>query len=138
ERVAAALDRLERQPLLGALDLGAALALCREVTAGAERPVLVHVGSGIPVLGERREAALLEALPPGAQVVGVGVGKRWNRALHRAAAARTGGYLTSVHPDEPVRWRALEVRSALDAPRLLDLKVEAPGVSGPFLTDHDA
>ncbi|MCO5170865.1 MAG: FecR domain-containing protein [Planctomycetes bacterium] len=135
DRVQAALARLERQPLLGALDLGAAWTLAREATAGATAPVLVHLGSAIPVIGERREAALLDRLPAG-HVLGLGVGKRWNRALLRAAAARTGGYFTQVTPDEPVRWRALEARSALDAPRVVDLRVEAPGLA--FLTDRDA
>ncbi|MCW8137389.1 MAG: hypothetical protein KIT58_00615 [Planctomycetota bacterium] len=134
-RVQAALERLERQPLLGALDLGAAWSLAREVTGGATAPVLVHLGSAIPVIGERREAALLDLLPAG-HVLGLGVGKRWNRALLRAAAARTGGYFTQVTPDEPVRWSALEARSALDAPRVVDLRVEAPSLA--FLTDRDA
>ncbi|MBX3468039.1 MAG: FecR domain-containing protein [Planctomycetes bacterium] len=135
DRVQAALARLERRPLLGALDLGAAWTLAREATNGATAPVLVHLGSAIPVIGERREAALLGRLPAG-HVLGLGVGKRWNRALLRAAAARTGGYFTQVTPDEPVRWRALEARSALDAPRVVDLRVEAPGLA--FLTDRDA
>lgn len=135
DRVQAALERLERQSLLGALDLGAAWTLAREATDGATAPVLVHLGSAIPVIGERREAALLDRLPAG-HVLGLGVGKRWNRALLRAAAGRTGGYFTQVTPDEPVRWRALEARSALDAPRVVDLRVEAPGLA--FLTDRDA
>jgi hypothetical protein len=138
DNVRAALERLEAQPLRGALDLGAALALAGEVALDAEAPVIVHLGTAIPVLGERAEPALVATLPEGAQYVGIGVGKRWNRAFMRAAASRTGGYLTSIHPDEPVRWRALEVRSALDAPRLLDLTVEAPGSALRFLTDADA
>lgn len=142
--VRAALERLEAQPLRGALDLSAALALAGEVALGAEAPVIVHLGTAIPVLGERSEPALLDALlsavPEDAQYVGIGVGKRWARSFMRAAASRTGGYLTSIHPDEPVRWRALEVRSALDAPRLLDLRVavEGPGPDLRFLTDADA
>lgn len=140
DNVRAALERLEAQPLRGALDLGAALALAGEVALDAEAPVIVHLGTAIPVLGERAEPALLAALPERAQYVGVGVGKRWGRAFMRAAASRTGGYLTSIHPDEPVRWRALEVRSALDAPRLLDLTVSAEGAGSGlrFLTDADA
>jgi hypothetical protein len=63
EGVQAALERLERQHLVGALDLGAALSACGAALEGAEAPALIHLGSGIAVLGERAEAALLARVP---------------------------------------------------------------------------
>ena len=51
-------------------------------------------------MGERRTDELLKHLPPGTVYVGVGVGRRWNRAFMKAAAERTGGVL---HADQPGR-----------------------------------
>ena len=47
--------------------------------AAGRNPYLVHVGSGIPVLGERREDVLAKRIPDGVRYIGVAVGKRWSR-----------------------------------------------------------
>ncbi len=127
ENIAAAVEFLESTRLIGALDLDKAFAAAKPHLAAAEHPVLVHLGSGIPVLGQRQADKLVADLPARAAYVGVGVGKRWNRALMRQAASRTGGYVTQINPDEPLAWRALELLSTLNAPRLLDLQVQAAG-----------
>src|SRR5262249_54285383 len=49
------------------------------------------------------------------------------------AAERTGGYVTQVHPDEPIRWRAFELAATLNAPRLHNIRVTAPDQSVTFL-----
>src|SRR5262249_58734481 len=92
ENVQAAVEFLEQSHLVGALDLGRALAEAEPLLKRGKNPYLVHVGSGLPAMGERREDVLAKRIPAGARYVGVGVGRRWARALMKAAAARTGRY----------------------------------------------
>ncbi len=128
DNVAAAARYLEKAHLVGALDLEGALAAAGELLAEAENPHLVHLGSGIAVLGERRTDKLVKLVPAGCRYVGVGVGKRYARNFMKAAAARTGGYFTQINPDENVAWRGFELLSTLNTPRLLDVKVSSePG-----------
>jgi hypothetical protein len=68
---------------------------------------------------------LVKRIAPRMTYVGIGVGKRWDRAFLKTAAERTGGYFTQVNPDESIPWRALEIASALKNPRWLDASVEA-------------
>ncbi len=134
ENVAAAMQYLEETHLVGMLDLGKALAAARPFLKAARNPYLVHVGSGLPVLGETKADMLARLLSDGAHYVGVGVGKRWNRALMKQAAERSGGFFTQINPDEPITWRAFELYSALTAPRLLDVKVIDDSEKVTFLT----
>ncbi|MEQ8785309.1 MAG: VIT domain-containing protein [Pirellulaceae bacterium] len=127
ENIARATEFLDHVHLVGALDLGQAFSICETLIETDDNAHLVHVGSGVAVLGQREQKPLLDMLPPGAKYVGVGVGKRWDRALMKEAARRTGGYFTQINPDEPVTWRAFELVSALNAPRLLDVRVTADG-----------
>ena len=109
---------------MGALDLGRAFEAARPLAAAATNPVLVHVGSGLPVLGLRNLDALVKRVPERAAYVGVGVGNRWSRALMKsAAAARSGGYFTQINPDEQIAWRALDLLATLNTPRLLGVQV---------------
>jgi hypothetical protein len=127
ENVRAAMSFLEKSHLIGALDLGNALKTA--ASFGREPPAsayLVHVGSGIPAMGERRQNALIQSIPKGIRYVGIGVGRRWNRAFMKAAAESTGGYFTQINPDEPIAWRAFETYSALFTPRLLNVQVLDP------------
>jgi tetratricopeptide (TPR) repeat protein len=91
--------------------------------------MLVHVGTALPVLGENRQSELLEMLPKNTAYVGVGVGRRWAQSFMRQAAGKTGGYFTQINPDEEVAWRAFELSSVLNTPRLLDVAVEADGMA---------
>ncbi|MGL4554257.1 MAG: VIT domain-containing protein, partial [Gemmataceae bacterium] len=134
--VEAAMAALENAHLIGAFDFGAALAAARPLLDAAKSPHVVHVGSGIPAMGERAPADLLRRLPPGARYVGVGVGRRWDRALMQTLAEKTGGYFTQVNPDEPVAWRGLELAATLDTPRLLDAAVTDPSGKATFLAFH--
>jgi len=134
ENVAAAVQFLEGTHLVVLLDLGKALAAAEPFLKSAQNPYLVHVGSGLPVLGETKADVLAKRLPDGVPYVGVGVGKRWNRALMKAAAERSGGFFTQINPDEPVNWRSFELYSALTAPRLLDVKVVDDAEKATFLT----
>ena len=115
---------LENVHLVGALDLGRAFEAARPLIEAAKNPVLVHVGSGLPVLGLRNLDALVKRVPEHAAYVGVGVGNRWSRALMKSAAARTGGYFTQINPDEQIAWRALDLLATLDTPRLLGVRVQ--------------
>ncbi|MEX2214513.1 MAG: VIT domain-containing protein [Phycisphaeraceae bacterium] len=129
EQVRAAVAFAEQAHLIGALDLeraltaaGAAQAKANE-TEPAPHRVLIHLGSATPVLGTRDERKLLELIPPGMEYVGVMVGRRGARTWMQQAASRTGGYVTQINPDESVGWRAFELFSTLNSPRLLDVKV---------------
>jgi len=123
ENIKAAVAFLEKTHLVGALDLGKALAATEPLVSAAQNPYLVHVGAGVSALGERRADVLAQRIPGRAKYVGVGVGKQWSRQLMKTGAARTGGYFTQINPDEQITWRAFDVVAALNTPRLLDIKV---------------
>lgn len=135
---------LEQTHLVGALDLQTALTEAVSVATATRdhqpdathQPVIVHLGTGIPVLASRDEDQLLDIIPAHVQYVGIGVGKRWSRPLMTRAAARTSGYVTQVNPDEPIAWRSFEVMSALNATRLHDVSVHVDGkTEATWLTD---
>ncbi|RIK83108.1 MAG: hypothetical protein DCC68_04685 [Planctomycetota bacterium] len=123
ENVRDAVARLEDTQLLGALDLAATLAAVKPIAEACGNPYLVHIGSGHAALGPQDPAQLVAALPEKAKYVGIGVGKRWNRALMKLAAAKSGGYFTQINPDEDIAWRSLDLVATLNTPRLLDVKV---------------
>lgn len=128
--IANAIETLNHTHLIGALDLQKALRKCGELPKNDRETVLVHTGSAIPVLGEQDQSALLTCIPDNTSYVGVGVGKRWSRPLMKAAASLSGGYFTQINPDEDVAWRAFELSSLLNTPRLLDVEVERKAESG--------
>jgi ferric-dicitrate binding protein FerR (iron transport regulator) len=135
--IAKAIGWLEKTHLVGALDLEKALAAAKPFCKSNNDTILVHVGSAHPVIGERDEKKLLKCLPSDAQYVGVGVGKRWSRSFMKSAAGRSGGYFTQINPDEKVGWRAFELLSTLNAPRLINLKVDSGRKDVRFLTFTD-
>ncbi len=134
KNVSDALRYLEESHPIGALDLEAALSEAERLLRKGRDPYLVHVGSGIAAMGEQRTEALVRRVPEKARYVGVGVGRRWNRDLMKAAAERTGGTFTPVNPDEPISWRAFELASTLNTPRLLDVAVSDDGAKNRWLT----
>jgi ferric-dicitrate binding protein FerR (iron transport regulator)/tetratricopeptide (TPR) repeat protein len=138
ENVQRALAFLEGTHLVGALDLGRALGAAGRLTEGSENPVLVHVGSGLPVLGDKEVKALVGRVPERVAYVGVGVGKRWSRAFMKAAAARSGGYYTQISPDENVPWRAFDLLATLNTPRLLGINVTDRREETRFLAHDDS
>jgi tetratricopeptide (TPR) repeat protein len=131
--VARAVALLEDSHLVGALDLAAALSAAAELCEQGENPHLVHLGTGITVLGARGREKLLQLLPADVTYVGVGVGKRWSRSFMKAAAAQTGGYYTQINPDENIPWRTFELVSTLNTSRLLSVAVRGAG-GGPGLS----
>nr|MBC8868299.1 FecR domain-containing protein [Planctomycetota bacterium] len=136
--VAKAVRFLEQTQLVGALDLERALASASPFVTAVKNPVLVHVGSGVPILGNKDVDALVAQVPEGAQYVGIGVGKRWARTFMKTAAARSGGYVTQINPDEQVGWRSLELLATLNTPRLLNVNVVDRGERFQFLPDSDS
>jgi hypothetical protein len=134
ENVQAAMTFLEGSHLVGALDLGRALAEAEPFLKAGKDAYLVHVGSGVAAMGERRDDVLAKRLPAGVRYVGVGVGRRWNRALMKQAAERSGGYFTQINPDEPVAWRAFDLAATLNTPRLLDVTVTDKAAKATFLS----
>lgn len=139
ENVRAALAALEQTHLIGGLDLGNALSTELPDAKGRSdakgQSVLVHVGGGQPRLGQRRTETLLKFLPENTQYVGIGVGKRWNRAFMKQAAEKTGGWFTSINPDESVAWRTFDLLATLNMPRLLNVRVADPADDAPLLDD---
>ncbi len=137
QNVAEAIKFLQSAHLVGALDLEKALQAALKFAKDAKNPHLLHIGSGIPAMGQRDAGKLAQMLPERVPYVGVGVGKRWNRAFMKAAAERTNGLFTQINPDEVVAWRAFELLATLNTPRLLDVQViDAAGQPEPrFLSE---
>ena len=140
KNVVAALKFLKSKEPVGALDLEAALDAAVSTSKGRENSVLVHVGSGIAVLGENDHHTLLRKLKPTTNgssstqtptYLGIAVGKRWSKSFMQAAAEQSRGLVTQINPDEPVAWRAFETLSTFNAPRLVDVSIdcELPGVT---------
>lgn len=132
ENIKAAIEFLEGTHLIGALNLRQALAETERFLQAGPNPHLVHLGSGIAALGERRPEVLAGQIPAGTRYVGIGIGKRWSRDFMKTAAERSGGYFTQINPDEPVSWRAFELSATLNTPRLMDVKIAGNGRT-PFL-----
>lgn len=133
--IEAAVKFLEESHLIGALDLGGALAAARPFLDAAKNPYLVHVGAGIAAMGERKEDVLARQVPQNVRYVGIGVGKRWSRAFMKMAADRTGGYFTQINPDEPIAWRTFELLATLNTPRLMDVRVVDAAEQARFLCE---
>lgn len=134
ENARAAIEFLEQTHLVGALDLGRALSAAEPLLKAGTNPYLVHLGSGIPILGERREEVLARRIPANVHYAGVGVGKRWSRSFMKQAAELSDGYFTQINPDEPISWRAFELVSTLNTPRLLNMQVADPDKQAVFLS----
>ena len=137
DNAARAIRFLEQTHLFGALDLQRALAAAEPYLRVPKNPVLVHVGSGMPILGQRDVDALVRQIPESVRYVGIGVGVRWQRALMDAAATRTDGYFTRVLSGSDIRWRTMELLTALDLPRLLDVRVTDPSGKLEFRCSRD-
>jgi ferric-dicitrate binding protein FerR (iron transport regulator) len=133
ENIAAALAFLDRTHLLGALDLEAGLTAAAELLQNSEHPVLVHLGSGRAVLGERRPEILAGRIPAKVCYVGVAVGRQWAADFMRCATERCQGLVTQIHPDEAVSWRAFDLLATLNAPRLLGVRVTDSAGEATFL-----
>src|SRR5262249_33734960 len=116
---------MESAHLIGALDVGNALAEIHKRVPAEQPTYVVHVGSGVPAMGELRGDALVKQLPAGTRYVGVGVGRRWNRSFMKDAAEKTGGHFTQINPDEPIAWRAFDLFATLATPRLFNVEVVA-------------
>jgi len=138
DNIDAAVKFLEKAHLVGALDLEGALVAAGEALTDLENANLVHLGTGIAVLGKRETNELVKRIPAGVRYVGVGVGKRWSRGFMAEAAAQTGGYFTQINPDENVPFRAFELVSTLRAPRLMKVEVSDPAGKWRFLCFTDS
>ena len=136
ENVAAAQEFLREVAPIGALDLEQALQAVRKQVRGQREAWIVHLGTGIPVLGERDETTLLRLVPAQARYVGVAVGKRWSKSFLETAANRTGGHVTQINPDEAVAWRAFDLLSTLNAPRLTEITVRSTPTRSVSEGDH--
>jgi len=145
ENIDKAVKFMDKAHLIGALDLGQALNTAQGLLARPQdrkanqwNPHLVHVGTGIPTLGERREDVLVKSLSKDITYIGVGVGKQWSRQLMKTASARTGGYYTQINPDEQIQWRAFELLSTLNTPRLLNVAAVDSAEIVKFLSYNDS
>jgi len=132
--IQAAVSFLESLKLIGALNLGNAFDAVQPMLHAARNPWLVHVGSGIAVLGQRNENTLQKKIPSSVPYLGIGVGKRWAPGFMKLAAERSGGYATQINPNECIAWRTFDLVNTLNVPRLLNLKVAGNAESDNFLT----
>ncbi|MBS0205862.1 MAG: FecR domain-containing protein [Planctomycetes bacterium] len=133
DNVAEALRFLNEIAPIGALDLQQGLQAVQQQVLEQRENWLVHLGTGIPVLGERDDTTLRRLLSAKTRYVGVAVGKRWSKSFMEAAATQTGGHVTQINPDDAVAWRAFDLLSTLNAPRLTEISIQAvtgPGVVG--------
>lgn len=142
ENIAAARQFLIEVAPIGALDLGQALQAVKQQVRNHQNAWIVHLGTGIPVLGERDETTLRRLLPAKARYVGVAVGKRWSKSFMETAANQSGGHVTQINPDEAVAWRAFDLLSTLNAPRLTEISVvtepTATGAASNAAAEKDA
>lgn len=130
-------EGLNSAHLVGALDLGKAFdSLAKGCATTSGKPWILHLGGGNPSYGERDVVKLCSRLPAGVPYVGVGMGRAWNRALMRKAAAASGGWAAQVNPDENLVWNATEVFHTLRAGRMTGLTVDA-GTGITFLPFDD-
>jgi tetratricopeptide (TPR) repeat protein len=127
--------QLQTTHLVGALNLQQGLEAALKLAKDAKNPHLLHIGGGIPAMGERDAGKLARMLPENVRYVGVGVGKRWNRAFMKAAAERTNGLFTQINPDETIAWRAFDLVATLNTPRWLDVQVHDANGKAPFLME---
>ncbi|NLS94449.1 MAG: hypothetical protein GXX96_20015, partial [Planctomycetaceae bacterium] len=137
KNVKRAVEFLEKAQLVGALDLEKAFRAAAETAGGVESPCLVHLGSGYPKLGEDDHESLAALLPEETTYVGVAVGNRWNRALMKRLADQSGGYFAQINPNDPVAWKAIELSSRLNAPRLTNVRVVDGSETCQFLNMSD-
>lgn len=126
---------LEGTHLIGALDLEKSLLAAGGLARDLQNPHLLHVGALVPALGERRDDLLVKMVPENVRYLGIGIGKRWNRAFAKLAAERTGGFFTQINPDEPLPWRAFELLSTLNTPRLMQVRVVDAAEKAAFLSE---
>ena len=130
DHMAAAVQFLKQVAPIGALDLSQALQAVQSQMADSRETWIVHLGTGIPVLGERDQTTLLRQLPAKARYVGVAVGKRWSKSFMETAAKQTGGHVVQINPDEAVAWRAFDLLSTLNAPRLTEIAIASEVKNG--------
>lgn len=123
DNIEGAMQFLREVSPIGALDLGQSLQLIQQMVRPGVETYVVHLGTGIPVLGERDQTTLTRQIPSSAHYVGVAVGKRWSKSFMESAAKRTNGLVVQINPDEAVAWRAFDLLSTLNAPRLTEICV---------------
>lgn len=124
DSIAQAMTWLESSHLIGATNLDQAISDAEPLLRAGTNSHLVHVGGGVASIGEQRADELVRRLPGNCRYVGIAVGKRFSPAFMKVAAERTGGLFTQVNPDEAIAWRGFEIASTLNAPRLLNVRVE--------------
>jgi hypothetical protein len=128
ENIAAATDFLSKTHLIGALDLGRSFELAT-TAAKSDNTWLVHVGSGFVSMGIPQDE-IAKRFPVGVHYVGIGVGKRWNRAFMKELAEQTSGCFTQINPDESIAWRAFDLVAALNTTGLTRVTVTSDGPDG--------
>jgi ferric-dicitrate binding protein FerR (iron transport regulator) len=136
ENIDRAVRFLEGTQLIGALDLGRALGKAGSYLGLGKNPHLVHIGSGKTAIGQRQDT-LAREIATGVRYVGIGVGKRWNRAFLKQCAERTGGYFAQINPDETIAWRTFDLLATLNTPRLMQVTVDSTGGES-WLLDQNA
>jgi ferric-dicitrate binding protein FerR (iron transport regulator) len=138
ENLAAAQQFLKEVAPIGALDLEQAWRAVQKQVRSGRDVWIVHLGTGIPVLGERDNNALLRLLPVHARYVGVAVGKRWSKSFMETAASHSGGHIAQINPDEVVSWRAFDLLSTLNAPRLTEIAIQVPQSQNASVRDRSS
>jgi hypothetical protein len=105
---------------IGACNIEAGIAeVKRQIAAHqATNPQIVLLGDGVATDGERDIAKLPDSFSQHVPFIGIGVGKSVDSLFMQAAADKTGGFFTTINPDEDIDWRVFDLVSALNTPRM--------------------
>ncbi|MCZ6795204.1 MAG: VIT domain-containing protein, partial [Planctomycetota bacterium] len=115
--LARAVAFLEEEEFVGAGDLAAALRKARELFGEPrEGDCIFYLGDGIDTLSGL-EAERIAVIPPAEiPLIAIPVSRSFDRALLGALAARSGGRVVPLSPDDRIAWRAFDLVSALRTP----------------------
>ncbi len=126
-RVEGVLERLARQPVGGATDLGTVLTAAAGLLQQGRGGAVVYIGDGVPTVGELRARALekrLARLARPVRLYGVAVGPEADLGLLSALAAGHGGLAQRVTSRAAAAHAALRVAAHASRPVMHRLKVD--------------
>jgi len=118
----------------GVTNLALGLDAAVELLAGEQNaPHILYLGDGSVTEGTNDLELLRRRVANEATFVGVAVGDGVDKHALDALAVATGGLAVELSPGEDLAWRAFEVISMLNSPRVLDVKATLLDATGDAL-----